>query len=146
MLSLQELSDRAEIQDLIVRYAHAIDDQNWDALDAVFTPDAIIDYTEVGGPRGPYPEIKQYLAETLPRFSPYQHLSTTTRLEIDGDKARARTILFNPMTIEHEGQRQMFFVGLWYNDELVRTGEGWRIAHRREEKSWNFNAPSGLMP
>jgi len=146
MLTLQEISDRIEIQDLIARYAHAIDDQDWDALDAVFTPDAVIDYTEVGGPRGLYPEIKRYLAEALPRFRPYQHLSATTRLQIDGDRAQAKTILFNPMTIEHEGESRMFFVGLWYRDDLVRTPEGWRIARRYEEKCWNFNAPAGMMP
>lgn len=146
MLSLQELSDRAEIQDLIARYAHAIDAQDWDALDAVFTPDAIIDYTEVGGPRASYPEIKRYLAEALPKFAPYQHLSATSLLQIEGDRARAKTILFNPMTIEHEGQTRMFFVGLWYRDDLVRTADGWRIALRHEEKSWNHNAPPGMMP
>ncbi|MGR7003390.1 nuclear transport factor 2 family protein [Yinghuangia aomiensis] len=40
MLSLQEISDRLEIQDLMVRYSHAVDTQQWDVLDTVFTPDA----------------------------------------------------------------------------------------------------------
>lgn len=146
MLTLQALSDRAEIQDLIALYAHAIDSQDWDALDAVFTPDATIDYTEVGGPRGSYPEIKQYLARALPPFAPYQHLSATSRIHIDGDRAQAKTILFNPMTLQHEGQTRMFFVGLWYCDTLARTPQGWRIAYRHEMRSWDFNAPRGMLP
>ena len=52
MMSLQEMSDRLEIQDLFARYSFAIDDRNWDALDSVFTPDAAIDYTETGGAKG----------------------------------------------------------------------------------------------
>ena len=35
MLSLQELSDRVELEQLSVRYANAIDSGNWDELDQV---------------------------------------------------------------------------------------------------------------
>jgi hypothetical protein len=49
MLSLQELSDRLEIEQLIVRYSNCIDQRDWDGLDAVFTPDAYIDYRKLGG-------------------------------------------------------------------------------------------------
>ena len=38
-MSLEEISDRMEIQDLMVRYSYAIDSRNWDALDDVFTPE-----------------------------------------------------------------------------------------------------------
>lgn len=146
MLTLGQLSDRAEIQDLITRYAYAIDDRNWDGLDDVFTPDAIIDYSEVGGPKGTVPEIKAFLAEAMANFSAFQHLSTTSELRIDGDQASARTILFNPMVMPHEGEERVFFIGLWYVDQLVRTAQGWRIRHRREQKSWVHNQPAGLVP
>ena len=146
MLSLQEMSDRIEIQDLIARYANAIDDQDWAALDEVFSPDAVIDYTELGGAKGTREETKAYLAQALPNFPAFQHMSATTRLVLDGDTATARTILFNPMVMEHEGAERVFFIGLWYHDKLVRTVDGWRIAHRREQKCWSFNAPEGLLP
>lgn len=146
MLSLQQLSDRAEIQDLITRYAYAIDDRNWDALDAVFTEDAIIDYSEVGGPVGNPRQIKEFLGTAMAGFSAYQHLSTTSELHIDGDQARARTILFNPMVMQHEGEQRVFFIGLWYQDALLRTADGWRIHHRREKKSWAHNQPPALLP
>lgn len=146
MLSLQEMSDRLDIQDLITRYAYAIDEQDWNALDRVFTPDAVIDYTDLGGAKGSLSETKAYLAQAMPTFPAFQHLSTTTRIDIDGDKARTKTILFNPMVMNHEGEERVFFIGLWYNDELVRTADGWRIKHRREQKCWSFNAPPGLLP
>ncbi|MFZ5706794.1 MAG: nuclear transport factor 2 family protein [Pseudomonadota bacterium] len=146
MLSLQEMSDRLEIQDLITRYAYAIDEQDWNALDRVFTPDAVIDYTDLGGAKGSLSETKAYLAQAMPTFPAFQHLSTTTRIDIDGDSARTKTILFNPMVMNHEGEERVFFIGLWYNDELVRTADGWRIKHRREQKCWSFNAPPGLLP
>ncbi|MBC2660216.1 nuclear transport factor 2 family protein [Novosphingobium flavum] len=143
MLSLQEISDRLEIDDLLARYCHAIDSRDWDALDAVFTPDARIDYSETGGAAGSYPEIKAWLPRALERFPAYQHMIATTRLELEGDAARARTILFNPMVHRDEaGREQVFFIGLWYRDRLVRTDAGWRIAERHEEMTYAHNVPA----
>jgi len=142
MMSLQEMSDRLEIQDLLARYSHAIDFRDWDALDDVFTPDARIDYSETGGAKGSFAEIKAWLPKGLERFPVYQHMVATTRLKLDGDRATSRTILFNPMLHKHaDGTEQVFFVGLWYRDQLVRTAEGWRIADRYEEKAYFHNTP-----
>lgn len=137
MMPLQEMSDRLEIQDLLARYSHAIDEHRWDALDEVFTPDAHIDYTAAGGIAGTFPEVKSWLAEVLPAFAVTQHLAATTRLELHGDTADARTILFNPMVSQDDqGGEHILFVGLWYRDALVRTDDGWRIAERVEEKGY----------
>ena len=43
MLSLAEISDRLEIQQLLVDYSTAIDQRRFEDLDKVFTPDAYID-------------------------------------------------------------------------------------------------------
>ena len=142
MLSLQEISDRLEIQDLLARYSYAIDERNWDGLDAVFTPDAVIDYTETGGARGSVAQIKAWLPVALERFPKFQHMVATTKLELEGDKARSRTCLFNPMVYRAEdGAESVFFIGLWYRDTLVRTPDGWRIAERYEEMGYAHNVP-----
>src|ERR1700756_1995645 len=74
MLSLQELSDRIEIQELIIRYSNAIDRRDFDGLDSVFTPDAYIDYRALGGIDGQYPVIKDWLGPALAGFPHYFHL------------------------------------------------------------------------
>ena|SRR5436190_14133506 len=146
MLSLQEISDRLEIQDLFARYSFAIDERDWDALDRVFTADAAIDYSETGGARGSLSEIKAWLPTALERFPVFQHMVATTKLEIAGGSATSRTILFNPMVYRPESGAerrpdQVFFIGLWYRDRLVQTADGWRIAERYEEMGWSHNAP-----
>lgn len=148
MLSLQEISDRLEIQDLFARYSFAIDDRDFDALESIFTPDAIIDYSETGGAKGTVGEIKAWLPVAMKRFPMFQHMVATTKLKLDGDKATSRTILFNPMTFRKaDGQDQVFFIGLWYRDELVRTSDGWRISSRYEEMAYTYNAPDmGPIP
>lgn len=137
MMSLQEISDRLEIQNLFATYSFAIDDRDWDALDRVFTPDAQIDYSETGGAKGSFAEIKAWLPGALERFPAFQHMVATTQLTLDGDRASSRTILFNPMV--HDGQT--FFIGLWYRDTLIRTAAGWRISARYEQASWTHNLP-----
>lgn len=147
MLPLQEISDRLEIQDLFARYSFAIDDRDWDALDHIFTPDAQIDYSETGGAKGSFAEIKSWLPGALERFPRFQHMVATTKLDIAGDEARSRTILFNPMVHRaDDGIEQVFFIGLWYRDRLVRTPEGWRIAERYEEMSYAHNVPPMSPP
>ena len=67
MLSQQELSDRFEIQDLIYRYAQLVDGREIDALRTVFTEDAHIDYSAMGGAVGR--GYLGYRASMLPTFA-----------------------------------------------------------------------------
>jgi SnoaL-like protein len=133
MLSQAEISDRWEIQQLLVDYSTAIDLRRFDDLDAVFTPDAYIDYTALGGIEGHYPEVKAWLAEVLPNFPMYFHMLGNFAVRIDGDTASSRTICFNPMMLPGD-QNQMMFCGLWYDDEFLRTPDGWRMTRRVETK------------
>jgi hypothetical protein len=137
MLSVQEISDRLEIQQLLVDYSTAIDNRRFDDLDAVFTPDAYIDYTALGGIEGRYPEVKAWLAEVLPNFPMYYHMLGNFSVRVDGDTASSRTICFNPMVLSGDvgsERAQEMFCGLWYDDEFLRTPEGWRMTRRVETK------------
>jgi hypothetical protein len=142
-MTLQDISDRLEIQDLQTAYSTAIDTRNWDALDDVFTADAYIDYTAFGGSKGNLAETKAFLANAMPMFSSFQHLVATSQVKLAGDTATARTICHNPMVLDRgKGKTHVFYCGLWYLDEYVRTPQGWRIKKRVEEKSYTHNMPA----
>lgn len=144
--TIEEIRDRAAIQDLLIRYAAAIDSEEWELLDSVFLPDAEIDYTTSGGIKGRYPEVRAWLEKVLPSFEVKQHLLANTTLQLEGDRATSRTYFYNPMGAPGpDGAVQLFFVGGYYNDELVRTSEGWRIARRFEEQAWlQGHVPAGV--
>ena len=145
MLSLQEISDRLEIQQLITDYANAIDSRNFDALDRVFTSDAYIDYRALGGVDGRYPAIKAWLAQVLPNFPRYTHLVGNIGIELEGDSARARTACINPMEVPSPGGgSQVMWLALWYVDRFVRTREGWRMSERVEEAGVQYNVPEHI--
>lgn len=133
MLSTQEVADRIEIQDLIARYGRAVDRSDWDALDEIFTPDASIDYTAMGGIQGGVGEIKEYLPEALSVFVRTQHMMGVPVIEIQGDRARAETSCHNPMVLRDGDDPQLMVCGLWYHESFVRTPDGWRIEDLREE-------------
>jgi SnoaL-like domain len=139
--SQQELSDRLEIQDLITAYSYAIDFHRFDDLDAIFTPDATLDFTATGGIAGPLPEIKEWLASVLVHFGGHQHLVATSAVQLDGDAATAKTLCHNPMWFADPAQPPLF-VGLWYLDSFVRTAEGWRMSSRIQEKGYLHGLPS----
>ncbi len=136
VLSLEEISDRLEIQQLLIDYSTAIDRRLFDDLDVVFTSDAYIDYRAMGGIDGQYPEVKAWLAEVLPNFPAYAHMLGNFDVRIEGDKASSRTMCFNPMVLPGLEQ-QVLFCGLWYEDEFVRTADGWRMSRRVETKCFD---------
>jgi SnoaL-like domain len=137
MLSAEEMSDRLELQDLLIRYSEAIDRREFDELDAIFVPDAYIDYRDTGGIDGQYPQIKEWLAETLPTyFERNAHMLGLPAIKLAGDTATARTFCFNPMVLKGEKPKVMQ-VGVWYDDEFVRTADGWRISRRIEDKLYD---------
>ena len=135
-LSLQEVADRIEIQDLLTRYCKAIDTKDWELLDTCFTPDAHVDYVSSGGIAGSYPEAREWLGKALAIFPVTLHAISNSEITLEGDRARGRTMVSNPMGFQNpDGSMHIFTVYAYYVDELVRTPGGWRIAKRVEEQA-----------
>ena len=144
MLTLQQISDRLEIEDLIRRYSVAIDGQNWSLLDEVFTADAHIDYAEIAGFESHDREqFKQWLTEGLSPFRDrYFHMCVPNEINVDGDSATAVVQCFNPMTMH---DRKVIFAH-WYRDAMVRTPDGWRISRRWLQPCLTAEQPSHSAP
>jgi SnoaL-like domain len=136
-MSSREISDRIRIHDLLIRYTVAIDTKDWKLLDTCFAPDAECDYTSAGGIKGPYPQVRQWLEKALAPFPVTVHYVTNSVVTLQGDEARARTAVLNPMGFANpDGSLHMFTVGAYYNDRLVHSTDGWRIRERVEEQAF----------
>lgn len=146
-MTLQDICDRLEIEDVLTRYANALDAKDWDAWESCFTADARLDYSAAGGIQGSLSEIREWLARIMPIFPMTQHLVTNKVIEVHGDTATARTALFNPMGVpDGKGGLSLFFEGGYYRDRLVRTPQGWRIAERIEESTYSTRRSEILPP
>jgi len=137
-VDLQELTDRAEIQDALVRYTRAIDSGDWDRLDTVFTPDAQIDYTSTGGIAAAYPEVKAWLAQMLPLFPRRMHSLAQLDITFHEDQTATVAAYFhNPMGLpQDEGPDHLVEFGGIYHHDFVRTPDGWRSRRLLEELVW----------
>ena len=143
-MDLQELSDRMEIRDLITAYTRAVDTRTWDALDDVFTTDAVLDYTSVGGPADSLAVVKPWVEQGLRGFDRYQHVIGQVAIELPGsgqasvgDTARATAYLTNPMVAKApDGTETLWEVGGYYHHDLVRTPDGWRSRRMVDEIIW----------
>ncbi|MFD0690342.1 nuclear transport factor 2 family protein [Actinomadura fibrosa] len=139
-MTLQELSDRAEIAELLARYARAVDGGEWDLLDTVFTGDAEIDLSAPGGPCGTPEAVKAWLADTLPAWPGRQHLIGPASVDLAGDAATVRA----PFTDTLSPSRDMALAdvsgltrgGGLYHHRLRRTDAGWRSESMRIEQQW----------
>lgn len=136
----QEVADRVEILDLLARYSTVVDRGAWDEMPALFTDDALLDFSATGGISGSVADHQEFNAKVLAGFASTQHVMGLPTIVVDGDQATSRSICFNPMVVDDQ---HVFFVGLWYDDELVRTSTGWRFAARVQQKAFFHNLTPG---
>jgi hypothetical protein len=134
MDDMREMLDQFAIEKLLKRYARALDEKNFDALDAVFTPDAMLDFGAAGGIRDSYLVVKSWLKEVLDPMPEMQHFTTNVEIEFDGDSATGKSYTFNVNGVRAEGKLQHMNVGAQYFDRFARTPAGWRITERREAR------------
>ncbi|MGZ4465155.1 MAG: nuclear transport factor 2 family protein [Nocardioides sp.] len=137
-MDLQQLSDRLEIEEVLVRYTRAIDTGDWDALDTVFTPDAHIDYRQSGGIEDAYAVVKPWLAENLPIFPKRMHTLGQVEIRYAGADAAAVAAYFhNPMMLPTgDGSEVLVEFGGIYHHRMVRTADGWRSEDLVEDLVW----------
>lgn len=138
-MDIKEISDRLELEKLVTDYATAVDTRNFTEFNNLFTADAIIDYTAVGGISGNLKEIIVYLETALDFFPNYQHFISNISLTITGNNATGKVMCFNPMQTK---ENQVFFLGIWYHDTYINIDDRWFISSRIEESSWSHNVPA----
>ena len=132
------VEDKQAISDLIARYPQIVDEREFHRFDEIFTADARIDFSAFGGPTDTPEGIKPFLQESLGAFARTQHMMGLPDITLDGDRARSRTSCTNPMVVDNgDGTRQVWLIGLWYDDEFIRTPSGWRFTARKQERCYS---------
>ncbi|MGE2730553.1 nuclear transport factor 2 family protein [Mycolicibacterium vaccae] len=133
------LSDELQIRALLYRYARAVDTKDWELYRSVFTDDAHIDYSSAGIPPGSRDEIADLFQAAFGPIPWTMHYITNIEAEINGDTATVRAMFYNPMQLP--GMAEQSSCGGYYFHDLVRTADGWRSRHLREDNVWFVNKP-----
>jgi 3-phenylpropionate/cinnamic acid dioxygenase small subunit len=133
---IQKIEDKLEIHELMNRYARMVDMREWERMDTVFAPGATIDYRSTGGQAGPYRETLEWLDRALEPWPLNLHFITNLSIELDGDAGHSRCYFHAPMgRVGDDGKQLVITNAGYYDDDLVRTGDGWRIAARHCEQT-----------
>lgn len=142
-MDIQRVSDELEIASVLHRYARAVDGKDWDLWRSLFTEDAVIDYSSVGGVVGDREEVSGWLERGLSLMPMTQHFISNIEVDIDGDTATVRAMFYNPMLLP--GATTTSACGGYYHHLMVRTEHGWRSRQMREENRWFDNPPGSEL-
>jgi 3-phenylpropionate/cinnamic acid dioxygenase small subunit len=126
-----ERDDRRDVSDLLVRYATAIDRRDWALFRTVFTDDCQLDYGEIGAWQG-VDAVTDFMERVHAMAGHTLHRLSNQVIAVDGDRATARTYVDALIMAADNASGGAGVNGIgFYDDELVRTDAGWRIARRR---------------
>jgi ketosteroid isomerase-like protein len=129
---LRELQERAAIERVLIQYCRFIDAVELDALAALFTEDCFVEY----GPDANFSSRgRAQLRRDLERMWRYRRTAhQMSNIEIDfvgPDEAHVLSSVIAWHERPDEQQREVVALYGRYDDTLVRTGDGWRIARRK---------------
>jgi len=119
--------DRADITDVLLRYATGIDRRDWDTFRTAFTVNCVLDYGEIGSFTG-VDAVTEFMDRSHAMAGHTMHRLSNIVITLDGDRAAARTYV-DGLILAPDNVSGVSAVGI-YDDDLVRTDHGWRIARR----------------
>jgi uncharacterized protein (TIGR02246 family) len=128
------MSAEAEIRELMLAFARALDERDWDAYANTFAEDGVFEI--MGQRRVGHAEIAAGPARDLTQFDRTQHYSTNHRIEVDGDRATASHYLLAVHVPDAERPNEHADVGGRYLCQCRRTSEGWHFSEVKLEIWW----------
>ncbi len=133
---LQQLLDKQEIHEVIMRYCRGIDRLDREMIRSVYHDDAI---DEHGLWKGSADEFVAYVVPVLQKEVATTHLICNELIEVDGDVAWAESYFLavhRRAAKDDVGQIHYQFCGR-YIDRFERRKGAWKIAHRNVVHSWS---------
>src|ERR1035437_7390936 len=121
-MSIEELSAREEIRDVLVRYTRRIDRFDLDLVRSCYHPDAHDDH---GAYRGNVEGFLTWVVKALSFFESTMHFIANQIIDVNGDRARAESycIAFHRRGAQADEPAYDLITALRYVDRLER-GDG----------------------
>lgn len=130
MSRLQEVADRDEIRQTLMRYCRGVDRADEDLINSAFHPGAIDDH---GTPR-PATELARGVA-TGPQRQ-LMHFTGNVLIELDGDTAFAESYFISFSPHDEDGLTSTRTRAGRYLDRFERRDGAWKITYRRVVDEW----------
>ena len=92
------------------------------------------------------PAIIEKVRNALGPLDASQHIVSNQQVTIDGDTATCRCYLHAQHTLRGTEGGDNFVIAGRYDDELIRTDDGWRITFRKLSRDWVEGNPGIRQP
>jgi 3-phenylpropionate/cinnamic acid dioxygenase small subunit len=119
--------DRQDISDVLIRYATGIDRCDWPLFRTVFTDDCEPDYGDIGTWHG-VDAVTEFMEQSHAMAGHTMHRISNQVIDVSGDRPKARTYV-DGLILAPDNKSGVNAVG-FFDDHIVRTADGWRIARR----------------
>jgi hypothetical protein len=122
-----DLADRLAIEDLVNLYCHNADYNPPESMRDIFIPEAVWEVPAMDLRCEGIDAIVAFFTQSRAGFGSARHVISNLIVQGDGDHATASCYL-QVIKVDEEPKQIVSFGR--YQDELVRTAEGWRLRHR----------------
>ncbi|WP_157221091.1 nuclear transport factor 2 family protein [Flavisphingomonas formosensis] len=132
---LDELLDKGDIHDRLMRYARGIDRNDGELCGDTFWPDALVDH---GHSKFKGDTVGELFA-TVSKHNAHRQVHQITNLviELNGDLATSEAQHWYTAETERNGVAYLLSRSLRYVDRWEKRNDEWRIFHRTTIESWN---------
>ncbi|MBQ75025.1 MAG: hypothetical protein CMQ20_08375 [Gammaproteobacteria bacterium] len=132
--------DYIEIIETKYRYAYGLDNKDWDLYRSIFLDEITMDFSSYSGVPGTTQSADEWIASCKMLFEGLdatQHQMSNPLVEIKGDEARLRMYIQAEHFLLTSMGSDSYALGGYYDDQLVRTEDGWKIAAVTINVNWN---------
>lgn len=120
------MSDKDEIRELLARYCFALDEDRFEDMAALFTPDGVWE-TAFGTGNGREGIVRQARGIATGVRPKRVHLTTNIVIDPDGDTAKVRS---NWVLIQNNPNGPIIGSGGGYADIVIKVDGQWFFKHR----------------
>jgi ketosteroid isomerase-like protein len=132
--AIRALQDRADITDVLYRYASTIDRFDIDGVRAVLADDVWAQYGNAEPVSGG-DALAAWIGEAIANVVWQHHLLSVYHVEVDGDRASALVYHTSHQVFDDDPDKAKLLIGRYHN-ELRRESDGWRLSRLVLEILW----------
>ncbi len=126
-----EFADFNNITRKVYEYAYGIDTRDWTLYRSIFADDVRMTFTSYNGNPPADMRADDWVANVKVLFTGLdatQHSMSNPLVEVEGDHARCRMYMQAAHFFVTDQGDNEYTLGGYYDDQLVRTGDGWKIS------------------
>ncbi len=124
------MNDFHDITRRVYEYGYGIDTRDWTLYRSIFANEIHMNFQSYNGNPAATMQADDWVAgcrRLFDNLDATQHSMTNPLVEVTGDTARCRMYMQAEHFLQNTSGNSDFALGGYYDDQLIRTVDGWKI-------------------